>query len=81
MRLTTGSRSTSVGVDGGGGEDVEGGSGLSGAGAGDACGVGAAAGGVVVGGSLGWAPDGSVGGRRVDVGLLDTVNCVRRPNP
>ena len=43
--------------------------------------MGAAAGGVVVGGSLGWAPAGGVGGRRVDVGLLDAVGCGRRPNP
>ena len=71
----------SVGVDGHGGEDVEGGAGLGRVGAGDASGVGAAAGGVVVGGRLGWVPVGGVGDRRADVGLLDTVGCGRRPNP
>ena len=73
--------SGSVGVDGDGGEDVEGGTGLGRVGARDASAVGAAAGGVVVGGSLGWTSAGGVGGRRVGVGLLDTVGCGRPPNP
>ena len=81
MRSTTGSESRSVGVDGDVGKDVEGGAGLGGVGAGDAGCVEATAGGVVFGGGLGLAEAGGVGGRRVDVGLLDTVGCGRRPNP